>query len=325
MEKVIRKRIVIDGNSTDAMMYWTDRFAIFFSEVAKKYGFDIASMDTAKSIKRVTKDVDLVFGFAWEQRYHEAMRSAITLDKHIIFILYVHDIHWAYKLRREDTTRLLQRADLILTPYYSYLKKVWGQFMEKTIFFPHFFAPCDRYCNLEYNKEPKMKCLLTGNIKEKRYQIRWIIKEAVLKDKSLKDKVDILQHPRHSTQYWTRSNGGEKEKYPRTLNEYFCAVCDSSVWNLLLTKYVEIPAAGVLLIADEPEDGKKAGFIPWKHYVPITEKNAVSQINDCLKNPEKYEEIRKESMKFVRLNHSVDNRVIQFGDVLKRAIAKRNG
>ena len=275
-------------------------------------------MDTDKSIKHVTNDVDLVLGFAWEQRYRKAMEAAITLDKNIQFILYMHDVHWAYELRNEGTTKLLQRADLILVPYYCYFKRMWPQFVEKAIFFPHFFAPHDRYCGLEYNKNPKMKCLLTGNIKPDRYPIRWAVNEVVLNNEKLRDSIDVLRHPRHAkTQYWTRENGGEVEEYAKTINEYFCAVIDSSTWNLLLTKYFEIPAAGTLLLADEPEDGEEAGFIPWEHYVPITKENVVSQIGHCLENPKEYEKIRRQGMEFVQEHHSVNNRFDQFGEILE--------
>jgi len=317
----MKGRIVIDGDSAWDMMFWTDRFKIFFDMVADEFGFNIASMDTYKSIKRITEGMDLVFGFAWEQRYRKAMEAAITLDKNIKFILYMHDVHWAYELRREGTTKLLQRADLILVPYYGYFKRMWPQFVEKTIFFPHFFASHDRYCKLEYNKTPKMKCLLTGNIKSDRYPIRWAVKEAVLNDKEMKNLVDILRHPRHiKTQHWTREEGGEREKYAKTMNEYFCVVTDSSTWDLLLTKYFEIPATGALLLADKPDDGREAGLIPWKHYVPITKEQVVSQIKDCLKNPEKYEEIRREGMEFVRANHSVNNRFNQIKKILRNTL-----
>ena len=312
---------MIDGDSNWDMMYWTDRFKIFFTMVAREFDFDITSMDTYESIKGVTKNVDFIFGFAWEQRYSKAMEAAITLDKRKTLILYMHDIHWAYELRKEGTTRLLQRADLILVPYYGYFKRMWPQFAKKTILFPHFFAPRDRYSRFKYNKNPKMKCLLTGNIKPDRYPIRQVVTEAVMNDGELKDLVDILRHPRHAkTQYWTREDGGGVKEYPKTINEYFCAVTDSSMWNLLLTKYFEIPASGALLLADKPEDGKYVGLIPWKHYVPVTEENVVPQIKHCLENPEKYEKIRREGMEFVRKYHSVDNRFIQFGKILESVL-----
>ena len=57
----MRKRIIIDANSTGTMMYWTDRFSIFLHMVRKKFGFDIAPADTFDSFKRVTAGQDLIF------------------------------------------------------------------------------------------------------------------------------------------------------------------------------------------------------------------------------------------------------------------------
>jgi len=317
----MRKRIIIDANSTGTMMYWTDRFSIFLHMVRKKFGFDIAPADTFDSFKRVTAGQDLIFAFACEQRPRRHMEGLITLKKGIKLILYMHDVHWAKIKRDEGTTKLLKRADLVMVPYYSYFKKVWPQFLDKTVFFPHFFAPHDRYCNLEYNTNPKMKCLLTGNIKSDRYPIRWVVNRRAKNDDGMRGMIDILRHPRHSeTQYWTRKNGGVKEVYARTLNEYYCSVADSSMWHLLLTKYFEIPAAGVLLLADEPEDGRETGLVPGKHYVLVTKENVINRIKDCLVYPEKYETIRTEGMRFARANHSANNRLEQFGKILARVI-----
>jgi len=317
----MRKRIVIDGNSTGSMMYWTDRFSIFFHMIKDKFGFDIRPADTFEAFRRVTADQDLILAFACEQRPRRHMEGLITLDERVKLILYMHDVHWAKLKRNEGTTKLLERSDLIMVPYYSYFKKVWPQFLDKTIFFPHFFAPHERYCNLKYNVNPKMKCLLTGNIKSDRYPIRWIVKEGVLCDDKIRNLVDILRHPRHSeTQYWTRKEGGGKEKYSGTINEYYCSIIDSSMWHLLLTKYFEIPAAGALLLADEPEDGEKIGLIPWEHYVLVTENRALYWIENCLKNSKDFEEIRKRGTKFIRANHSVNNRLDEFGKILERVL-----
>ena len=157
----MKKRIIVDGNSTGSMLYWTDRFSLFFHLIKEKLGFDIRPAKVYSDFKRMTAGVDLILAFACEQRPRRHMEGLITLNKNVKFILYMHDVHWAKIKRNEGTTKLLARADLVMVPYYTYFKKVWPQFMDKTIFFPHFFASQYRYCNLEYNVNPKMKCLLT--------------------------------------------------------------------------------------------------------------------------------------------------------------------
>jgi len=315
----MNKRIIVDGNSTGSMLYWSDRFSLFFHLIKEKLDFDIRPGDTYSAFKRHTAGMDLILAFACEQRPNRHMQGLITLDKNIKLILYMHDVHWAKIKRNGGTTQLLERADLVMVPYYTYFKKVWPQFASKAVFFPHFFASHERYCNLKYNADPKMKCLLSGNIKQGRYPIRWIVQQAAQNLPETKLLVDILRHPRHSqTQYWTRKEGGQKQQYAKTVHEYFCSVVDSSKWKLLLTKYFEVPAAGTLLLADEPQDGKESGLIPNVHYVRVDALDVLNKISDCLKNPADYEAIRKAGMEYVRANHSINNRLEKFRSILKR-------
>jgi uncharacterized membrane protein YcgQ (UPF0703/DUF1980 family) len=90
----------------------------------------------------------------------------------------------------------------------------------------------------------------------------------------------------------------------------------SSKFNYVLAKYLEIPAVGSLLIANETNDLKKIGFIAGEHYVSITKENALETIYECLDNPDKYIEIRKNGMGFVRRNHSINNRFEQLKNIL---------
>ena len=315
----MKKRILVDGNSTGSMLYWSDRFSLFFHLIKEKLDFDIRPGDTHRNIKANTFGMDLVLAFACEQRPNRHMQALISLDKSTKLILYMHDVHWAKMKREGGTTELLGRADLVMVPYYTYFKKVWPQFIDKTVFFPHFFASQNRYCNLEYNAEPKMKCLLSGNIKQGRYPIRWIVYQVAQSQSEFAYLIDVLRHPRHSkTQYWSRKEGGQKQQYAKTIHEYFCSVADSSKWKLLLTKYFEVPATGALLLADNPQDGDKAGLVPGEHYVEISKDNVLEQIKLCLYNPESYEKIRREGMKFVRANHGVNNRLERFKKILGR-------
>lgn len=315
----MKKRIIVDGNSTGSMLYWSDRFSLFFHLIKEKLGFDIRPGDTYRAFKSNTFGMDLILAFACEQRPNKHMQGLITLDKNIKLILYMHDVHWAKLKRDGGTTELLQRADLVMVPYYTYFKKAWPQFVDKVIFFPHFFASQNRYCNLKYKADPKMKCLLSGNVKQGRYPIRWVVYQAAQNRSEVKPLIDILRHPRHSkTQFWTRKEGGHKTQYAKTIHEYFCSVADSSKWNLLLTKYFEIPAAGTLLLTDKPQDGDAAGLVPGEHYIEVSAETVLDQIKDCLKNPANYEEIRKAGMKFVRANHGIDNRLEKFKKILNR-------
>ena len=92
---------------------------------------------------------------------------------------------------------------------------------------------------------------------------------------------------------------------------------DYVCFNYALAKHYEIPATGSLLIADETNDLKRAGFIADKHYISVNRSNILEKIRSCLRNPKDYEIIRKAGMAFSRKNHSINNRIELFGKILE--------
>jgi hypothetical protein len=78
-----------------------------------------------------------------------------------------------------------------------------------------------------------------------------------------------------------------------------------------------------LLLANEIDDLKKAGFVPYRHYVPITRADVLVRIDKCLKNPNDYDHIRREGMEFVRKNHSVVNRIERLRKIFDDLMNKR--
>jgi hypothetical protein len=191
----------------------------------------------------------------------------------------------------ENKIKVFNRCDLIVSPVYEYFAELYPQFTSKYRFMPKFFSPNERYVGLPFNERPKMRCLLSGATKARIYPLRNFIKRRG-------QKID------HRPAKYVGN------AYAELLHSYFCCVTSSSIFKYVVAKYCEIPATGSLLIADETEDLKRMGFVPHKHYIPITRKNALTQIADCLNNPEEYNHIRKEGMLFVRKNHSINNRII---------------
>lgn len=304
MEKI--KGLILIPEHFGNPAYITDRYMCLFRKMRDELGFGISITDNLKSL---SSDIEVVVTLKSPQHTHpNTLMELENLDKKVKLVGYFSDLHsWGKKDYEDNMSRRLDRCDVILCPYDKAFRKRWPQYIDKYVFFPHFFAPHDRYANLGFNEKPIPKCLLSGEVDSNIYPLR-----AFIKKKGDPSEIDILGHPG----YLVDDQACVKRKYAKFVNKYFCGVATSSIYNYVVAKYFEIPAVGALLLADEVEDLKKLGFVPFKHYVPITENNVLSQIDDCLVHQEKYDEIRNVGMEFVRENHSINNRFQQFKEIL---------
>jgi hypothetical protein len=207
----------------------------------------------------------------------------------------------------KNKTEVFQRCDLIVSQSYEYFSKIFPQFLSKMFFLADCFSTHEKYLKFPFNEKPKMKCLLSGSTGQLAYPLRYYI---------LKNKIPQIEHK--------NSFFALGEEYPKLLNSYFCCVTCSSIFKYVLTKHLEIPAAGSLLLTNETSDLNRVGFIPYKHYIPITKNDVFQKIKDCLNNPQNYNKIRQEGMIFTRENHSIKNRLELFKEVFNKVMNKES-
>jgi hypothetical protein len=273
--------------------------APFFYSMADVFGFKLCFEDAIN----VTSDIDIVFIFGVP--YHNRPKmipGLLELPKEIKLVIWPGDIQcYGNKECLENKIKVFERADLILSPVNELFEALYPQFLSKYVFMPKFFSPHSRYLNLEFNKNPKMKCLLSGSLNKQIYPFRSILRAH--------SDVVVYEPPNYFG-----------DSYARLLNSYFCCVATSSIFNYAVAKHYEIPAVGSLLIADETNDLSKAGFIPNTHYIPINKSNMVTKIRECLRNPKSYNDIRLSGMKFVRENHSINNRMLLLKEVFNELL-----
>ena len=279
-----------------------DRFPILFNIVKNRLGFEIQTTDNLN----IPSDIDVVIS------YGKSDKRLFNLKSRIKLIVCQVDSHPHPKIDEKAKLKLFNRADVLLIPNDEKFRARYPQYISKYIFFPRFFAPYKRFASFELNKDPKLKCLLSGATSTDVYPIRHLVK--VKGDPSkIDDYTDpIGKYKKKQICPWKYA----KDDYAKLLNSYFCCVTCSSAYHYVVGKYLEIPATGSLLIADECNDSKKMGFIPYEHYIPITKENVFEKISECLKYPEKYREVREKGMKFVREHHSVNNRYEQLKNIL---------
>lgn len=294
------------------LMRHTDNYKFLLEKIAVEFDYDIQYTDDPY----IADDVELIITFAIPQHTRPGlMNELVHLDKRIKMIGYMGDLQtYGDKQFELEMNQMLDRFDIILSPLDEKFKEFYPQHYHKMIFFPQFFASLERYAGLKYNKNPEMKCLMSGATYDVVYPLRDLIKRM----SPYSDKIDCF-HSRHKL----------NDEYAELLNSYYCGIATPSIFNLVVKKYFEIPAAGTLLLASECEDLKKCGFKPGKHYVPITIENVLSKIHKCIDHPEKYEEIRRAGRDFVLRKHSVENRFKTLAGVVRKmnreGVKGRNG
>ena len=247
------------------------------------------------------EDVD--FALVYAVPYHSRPKLPLGLidtDPCVKLIGYFEDLNcWHNKECIKNKLLAFERFDVLIGTYSQTFSKMYPQFLHKYIHYPNHFTPFKRFAALEPSPNPIMKCLLSGSA-TKRYPFRQYIINNV--------PTEIFQYKKKKIRF---------ADYPKFLNSYFCAIATGGSLSTVLAKYLEIPAAGTLLLAEEINDAALLGLEANVHYVPITKETVVKKIREVLKNPEKYVEMRNRATKLVREKHSEINRLEEFKKVLQ--------
>ena len=285
---------------------FTDDWKHLLAMVAKEFRFKAEFSDNPQ----IAQDTEVVILFATPHHMRpHVLANMSTLPRHIKLVGYMKDIqHYDRPDVEAAYKRMFDRYDVILSSADEAMRKMYPEFMEKSVYFPDFFGPHERYAGLPYNEKPLMRCLVSGTVNKEVYPLR-----AHILDQGSSEYLDYLPGP-------IVGHDIVGDKYAALLNGYFCVACCSGIFNGTVAKYFEIPAAGALLIANETNDIGLLGYVPNKHYVPITEETAIPTIKDVVANPAKYDGIRKAGREFVLANHSIRNRFETFKKVINDCI-----
>ena len=288
----------------------TDRWLCFFDRLEKDLGFTVQVIERQPYLMG---DADVILTCTAPRLAYINAMLLISLSRKAKLIVFIVDTHKRDSRFDPHVEALLKRADCILGTDAENFEASWPQYKTKHVFFPTFFAPYERYTNIPFNEKPKMKCLLSGVISE-HYPLREYIAGEVNKHLEYRDMIDVLPHP--GVQGADKKNAVVREDYANLLNSYFCAIATPAL-KCVISRYFEIPAVGTLLLAEQVRDLDRVGFVLYEHYVPITKETVFKKIRDCLANPDKFENKRKSAMGFVRENHSINNRIKEFGGIVE--------
>lgn len=280
----------------------------FFNMLHEDLGFEIYYTDEDINIPSNTKIV-IAFGvphFNWPD--YKKVDMLLNLNSSIYLIIWTADLHCGDLLKndkrcKENTIKVFDKCNLILSGHDTRMKSMYKNYLNKYIYIPWSFAPHERYMKFELNKNPIMKCLMVGSAGAVVYPLRSRIRSYALKNK-------------HGNIVYVKRKG--EEAYATLLHRYFCGLVDIGHNEVVQPKHFEIPAVGSLLFARRTNLIDDLGFVPYKHYIPFTGgKDVFKKANEIISNPDRYEDIRVEGMKFSRKNHSINNRMEHIYNLLK--------
>lgn len=300
------KRVIIAVEKLISDKCLIDREMLFCKALHERLGFEIIYTNSGCSLPH---DAEIILTDEWTaKRYQElmrlpAMKDLISRKKNIRHISIFTEVHGGGAEFEERMRGVFENTDVILSGSWELFESKWPEYMNKHEFFPLYFASYERYAGLGLNSGPTMKCLVCG-ARGKVYTLRRYLMTVGKNGSRL---IDVLPHPGFTIE--NRSGECIDDNFARKLNEYYCCATDSSNYHYAVAKYFEIPAAGSLLLAEDVADARRAGLMPWKHFVPIDRATALSRIEDCLEHPDRYNGIRDAGTEFVRRNHSILNRV----------------
>ncbi len=238
----------------------------------------------------------------------ELMKGVKTLPKTTKVVLYLTDLHDQSEIVNRvintgDTPfnismrEMCARANLILCPYkYTFLYK-FGEFKHKLQFFPHFVDE-----ELQFIPKVKQsKCLISGATCPKVYPLRTKLAANARKHPYNKD-FSLLVHPGYFKKVDKNQTVGVE--FLKCISGFICAVSTPSIFNYVVAKYFEIPAAGTILVAKTSPDLLELGFEDGINFIEVNDKNALDKIKHILYNRQKYEQVRLAGQELIKTRYT---------------------
>jgi hypothetical protein len=207
----------------------------------------------------------------------------------------------------------IRHADTVITPY----AHVFHKYHEHgdVIMTPYSSAveTCTDYQNLDFNDDPKVKVLISGNLHETAPFRKYV---ANLNNENL----ERIVHPGYYQPNDPSNEAVVRDRYFRKLREYICCFTDALTFGYMVLKSFEIPSVGALLLADRKieEEMNDLGFVDYETCIfcdEITFEGTVAWIVDP-SNRQAVDRIRRTGMTVSRGRHLTRHRAAQINDLI---------
>jgi Glycosyl transferases group 1 len=131
----------------------------------------------------------------------------------------------------------------------------------------------------------------------------------------------LFDHPGYHCEFDHESDERVGRGYAKNIARHLAAFTDGLIYNYLVAKFFEIPAAGALLLGEERMQGALArlGFRDGIHYLAVGPENLKPRIEEALdpSNRKVIDEIRRQGQKLVLERHLAEHRARQIDEVFE--------
>lgn len=274
---------------------------LIFEGFASERGWPVVYGDTLP----FTPEVLVLFGVPQHNRPGFLVNEVMDLPKSTKIIVWSQDIQtYDSTTTQAEQAMLYDRYDLILCARPSLFKTSFPNFTHKMRTLFQAFAPGKFYTELEINDYPIMKCLVSGSKFEQVYPFRHMVAT-----KGSKGDFEV-------TPPWFKIG----RDYARLLHAHMCCFSDASIFKYCLRKTFEITAAGSLLVAEDCEDMREAGFSHDENYIAVTPENVFDTVSEILDSPGDFLNVRNAGRRFTLEAHTVEKRIEQMNGILDKEL-----
>ena len=243
----------------------------------------------------------------WESYYCliEHAYDLVRLNCHKC--IFAVDLHWRWREEGQKKFLCYSMCDTILTPYAYVFDNFYPQLsrVKQIAWVPHSASPDFM---LRYNNHPENAILLSGSL-GRHYPFREQMKRLHERGSYA---IAYHPHPGYSCDYDYDNNRDVGQGYAAKINNYRVGFTDSSTYKYVLAKYIEIPATGALLLADDAVAAqlKELGLIRHRHYLPVSNDDLEEKIEYVLneRNHQELDEIRKRGQELIWEKHKTSDR-----------------
>lgn len=258
-------------------------------------------------------------------------RSGTAPDHVILFeVPKMNDLQYLTTSQENNTSLLtddLHNSGLSRKNYRSYMDRFnWTMVFstyaylvdskDRVVWSPHIAS--ETFLFREINKRPIPRVLLFGSLEKKYYPIRhWISQQVLLGQDTL---VDVHPHPGYENHRFYHTIHSQSAT-ATLVHSYLAVFTDTSRLQYIVSKIMEIPATGALLLvnSDAQEILQPLGFEPWVHYIGYSPENPRLAMEWATHPMHRriVDRIRRSGQKLVQSLHTSHHRQMHWCQILK--------
>lgn len=289
-----------------------------FKYLVEKYKYKIINI---KRDDNFTKGIRL-----FQKKNKKKKLKNIIIFSHLKYLTFdldikgVNIIWYGDDLHAPDSNNILSKINKYVLSYGYSFNKYHPSIRDNIYFFPHSAS-----YEIEFNKNPIEKVLVSG-----RYKKGFYPKRKIAIDLAKKDELDYVEYFCPDFLYSIPKNEYKdtsicSSEFVKKLNQYLvCFTCDMSEKTpYILAKVFEIMSAGSLLLYAIEDDNKKyfekLGFIDGRHYISCKSDNIEKMMKLCLSDDlrDNIDQIRYRAYKYVRKYHTYINRAEALNKIVR--------